>query len=115
MVDIANISHGASLGLLYNIYHIARSIIRLIREDHRFAAHNEEASTSYEPSIRPSTSSTRVRMQPILGQGKGRGGRQGHDQPGQAGVQGGGPSGCCAVGRSIDETSIPPEYSIPPF
>ena len=62
MVDIANIVHGASLGLLYNIHHIARSVLRLIGEDHRFAAHNEESSTSYGPSIIPSMSSTRVRM-----------------------------------------------------
>ena len=65
MVEIATISHGASSGLLYDIHHIARSVFSLIGEDRRIAAQDEEASTSHGPSIRPPTSSTVVRMQPI--------------------------------------------------
>ena len=65
MVDIATISHEASLGLLYDIHHIARSVLRLIGEDHCIAAHDEEAFMLHRPSIRLFTSSTVVRMQPI--------------------------------------------------
>ena len=63
MVDIASISHGASSCLLYNIHHIARSVLQLIEEDHLIAAHDEKESTSHGPSIRPLASSTLVRMQ----------------------------------------------------
>ena len=70
MVEIATtISHGASSSLLYDIHHIARSVLHMIEEDQRIAAQNEEASTSHGPSIRPLASSTIVRMQPIRGQG----------------------------------------------
>ena len=62
MVDIASISHGASSGLLYNIHHIAISVLCLIEEDHRIAAQDEETSTSHGPSIRPPTSSIAFRM-----------------------------------------------------
>ena len=50
MVDIASISRGASSSLLYDIHHIAISVLRLIREDHRIVAHDEEASMSDHPS-----------------------------------------------------------------
>ena len=76
MVDITSISHGASLGLLYDIHHIARLVLRLIGEDHHIATQDEEASTSHGPSIRPLTSSTVVRMHSI--RGRGRGGGRGH-------------------------------------
>ena len=69
MVDITR----ASFGLLYDIHHIARSVLRLIGEDHRITAHDEEASTSHGPSIKPPASSTTVRMQPIQDRGRGRG------------------------------------------
>ena len=108
MVNIASISRGAFLGLLYNIHHIARSILRLIEEDHRIAAHDEKAYTSHGPSIRPPMSSITIKMQPIRGRERGRGGGQGCGQRG-----GGGPGGR-AAGRSIDETSIPPDTFIPP-
>ena len=62
MVDIASISHGGSLALVHDIHHIARSVLRLIGEDHYIVAHDEEASTSHGLSIRPPTSSTTVRM-----------------------------------------------------
>ena len=74
MVEIATIYHGATSSLLYDIHHIARSVLRLIGEDQRIAALDEEASTSHGPSIRPSVSSTAVTMQPIRGRGRGRGG-----------------------------------------
>ena len=62
MVDIASISHGASSGLMYDIHHIARSVLHMIGEDHHIATHDEEASTSHGPFIIPPTSSTTVRM-----------------------------------------------------
>ena len=77
MVEIATISHGASIGLLYNIYHIARSILRLIGEDQRIATQDEEASTSHGLAIRPPMSSTAFKMQSIRGQGRGKGGGRG--------------------------------------
>ena len=63
MVDIATISHGASSSFLYDIHHIARSVLHPIGEDQHIAAQDEEASASHGPSIRPPTSSTIVRMQ----------------------------------------------------
>ena len=77
MVDIASMSHGASLGLLYDIHHIVISVLRLIRENHRISAQDEEASTSHGPSIRPPTSSTTIRMQSIRGRGRRRCGGRG--------------------------------------
>ena len=77
MVDIASISHGASSYLMYDIHHIVRSVLRLIGEDHHIATHDEEASTSHGPSIRPPVSFTTVRMQRIRGRGRGRGGGRG--------------------------------------
>ena len=62
MVDIATISHGASLDLLYDVHHIVRLVLLLIGEDHCIAAKDEEASTSHGPSIKPHASSTAVRM-----------------------------------------------------
>ena len=73
MVDIAGRSCGATLGLVYDIYHIARSLLRLIRNDYRIATHDGEPSTSYGSSIRPSMSFTIVRMQLIRGHAQGRG------------------------------------------
>ena len=108
MVDIATISHGAYLGLLYDIYHIARSILRLIGEGHCFVTHDEEASISHGPSIRPPTSSTVVKMQSIRGRGRGRG--RGGGRPGEVG---GGRLGGYANSHPTDETYIPPKYSTP--
>ena len=62
MVEITTISHGASSGLLCDIHHIARSVLRLIGEDQHIALQYEEASTSHGPSIRPPASSTAVKM-----------------------------------------------------
>ena len=62
MVEITTISHGASSGLLYDIHHIARSVLCLIGEDQRIALQYEEASTSHGPFIRPPASSTAVKM-----------------------------------------------------
>ena len=89
MVDIDNISQGVSSGLLYGIHHIEISILCLIREDHRIFAQDEEVSTSHRPSIRPPTSSTVARMEPIQGRWRGRGGGRGHcDSPTQHPVLG---------------------------
>ena len=65
MVEIATISHGAFLGLLYDIHHIGRSVLRMIGEDQHIATQDEEASTSNGTSIRPHASSIVVRMQRI--------------------------------------------------
>ena len=75
MVEIATISNEASLGLMYDIHHIVISVLCLIGEDQHIAS-QEEASTSHGPSNRPLASSTTVRMQPIRGRGRGRGGRR---------------------------------------
>ena len=72
MVDIASISHEASSSLLYDIHHIAIPILHLFGEDHRIGAHDDEASTSHGPSIRPPASSIGVMMQPIRDRGRGR-------------------------------------------
>ena len=73
MVDIGTISHGASSGLLYDIHHIAISVLRMIGEDHHIAAQDEETSTSHGPFIKPLASSIEVRMWPIRGRGRGGG------------------------------------------
>ena len=85
MVDIATISHGASSGLLYDIHHIARLVLRLIGEDHCITAQEEEASMSHGPSIIPPTSSTTVRIQQIRGRGRGKDGGRGRGRPGRVG------------------------------
>ena len=77
MADIASRSHFATVGALYDIYHIARSMLHQIGEDHRIVGYAQEASTSHGPSIRPPVSSTPARMQPIRGRGRGRGRERG--------------------------------------
>ena len=62
MVGIASRSGGATLGLVYDIHHIATSILWLIGEEHRICTRDEETSTSYGPSIRSPMSSTVIRM-----------------------------------------------------
>ena len=70
MADIASRSCGVTTGLMYDLHHIARSVLHRIREEHRITGHDQEASTSHGPSIRPPVSSTPVRMQPIRGRGR---------------------------------------------
>ena len=65
MVHIASRSSRATSGLVYDIHHIARLVLCLIGDDRHIDAHNEEASTSYEPSIKPPISSIVVRIQSI--------------------------------------------------
>ena len=60
MADIASCSHGATTGLMYDLHHIARSVLHQIGEEHRIADYDKEVSTSYGPSIRPPVSSTPV-------------------------------------------------------
>ena len=84
MVDITSISHGDSSGLLCNIHYIVISVLRLIGEDHRITAQDEETSTSHGPPIKPPVSSTAVKMLSIRGRGRGRG----RGQPSQAGKRG---------------------------
>ena len=83
MANIAIRSRFATAGALCDIYHIARSVLHQIGEDHRIAGYAQEASTSHGPSIRPSVSSTPARMQPIRGRGRGRE-RGGVDRRGRA-------------------------------
>ena len=73
MVDIASRSRGVTLGFVYDIHHIARSVLRLIREEHHIFGHYKEVTKSYVSSIRPPMSSTAIRMQPIQGQERGGG------------------------------------------
>ena len=77
MVDIASCSHGATIGLVYDLHHIARSVLHQIREEHRIAGYDQEASTSHKPFIRPPVSSTPVCMHPIRGRGRERVDRRG--------------------------------------
>ena len=77
MIDIASRSRGATTGLVYDLHHIARSMLHQIREEHRITDYDQEASTSHGPSIRPPMSSTPIRMQPIRGKGRGRVDRRG--------------------------------------
>ena len=69
MVDIASRSRYATTGLVYDLHHIAISVLHQIREEHRIAEYYQEASTSHGPSIRPPVSSIPVHMQPIRGRG----------------------------------------------
>ena len=115
MIDIASISRGATLGLVYDIHYIVRSTVRLIGDDHRIVAHDEEASTSHGPYIRSPTSSTAVRMHRSKVEGEG-------EVVGEVVVERGGgrPRGRaadCSTDETILplETSIPPEYSTLPF
>ena len=73
MVDIASCSRYSTTDLVYDLHHIARSVLHQIGEEHRIVGYDQEASTSHGPSIRPPVSSTLVRMQPIRGRGRGRG------------------------------------------
>ena len=108
MADIASRSHGATIDLVYNLHHSARSVLHKIGEEHRIAGYDQEASTSYRPSIRPPVSSTPVRMQPIRGRGRGRVDRRGR---GRDGGCGGGRDG--EGGRGTPEPTLP--TSIPPI
>ena len=62
MVDIVDRSRFATAGAMCDIYHIARSALHQIGEEHRIAGYAEEASTSHAPPIRPPVSSTPSRM-----------------------------------------------------
>ena len=77
MVNMASCSHGATIGLVYDLHHITRSVLHQIGEEHRIADYDQEASTSHGPSFRPPVLSTPVRMQPIRGRGRGRADRRG--------------------------------------
>ena len=89
MVDIASCSHYATTTLVYDLHHIARSMLHQIGEEHRIASYDQEASTSHGPSIRPTVSSTPVHMQPIRGRGRvdprgrGRDGGRSHGRDGE--------------------------------
>ena len=104
MADIASRSRYATTGLVYNLHHIARSMLHQIREEHHIADYDQEASTSHGPSITPSMSFTLVCMQPIRGRGRGRVDRRGHGRDGEG-------------GRGTPELTLPypsPEIFIPP-
>ena len=77
MVEIANRSAGLTSGALDDIHRIAIDILHAIGEDHRIHYVRQSPTSSY-PSMRPSVSTTTVRMQPIRGRGRdgGRVGRQ---------------------------------------
>ena len=73
MANIASSSCGATTSLVYDLHHIARSVLHHIGEEHCITSYNQEVSTSHGPSIRPSVSSSLVLMQLIQGRGRGRG------------------------------------------
>ena len=53
MADIANHSRRATTGLVYDLHHIARSVLHQIGEEHRITDYDQETSTSHRPSIQP--------------------------------------------------------------
>ena len=65
MADIASHSCYATTGFVYDLHHISRLVLHQIREEHRIAVYDQEASTSHGSSIRPLVSS-------IRGRGRGR-------------------------------------------
>ena len=104
---------------MYNLHHIARSVLHHIEEEHRISDYDQETSTSHGPSIRPPVSSTPVRMQPIRGRGRGRVDRRGCSRDGGRGHGRDGEGG-----RGTPEPTLPtsitpdtylsPEIFIPP-
>ena len=106
MADLASLSGGATTGLVYDLHHNVILVLHHIGEERSIAGHDQEASTSHGPSIRPPMSSTLVRMQPIRGRGRvdrrgrGRDGERGHGRDGER-------------GRGTPETTLP--TSIPPL
>ena len=105
MANIASHLRYATIGLVYDLHHIARSVLHQIGEEHRIAGYDQEAYTSHGPSIRTPVLSTPVRMQPIRGRGRvdqrgrGRDGGRGHGRDGE---------GCCGTPELTLPTSIPP-------
>ena len=89
MVNIASCSRGATIGLVCDLHHIARSVLHQIGEERSIAVHDQKASTSHGPSITSPVSSTQIRKLPIWGKGRvdrrgpGRDGGRGHDQDGE--------------------------------
>ena len=103
---------------MYDLHHIARSVLHPIREEHHIAGHDQEVSTSRGPSIRPSVSSTSIRMQPIRGRGRGRVDRRGCNHDGgrgrnQDGWRGYGRDG--EGGRGTPKPTLPPLSPTPIF
>ena len=105
MANIASRTRYATIGLVYDLHHIARSVLHQIGEEHRITGYDQEASTSHGPSIRTLVLSTPVRTQPIRGRGRvdqrgrGRDGGRGHGRDGE---------GCCGTPELTLPTSIPP-------
>ena len=71
MADIASHSRGATIGLLYDLHHIPRSVLHQIGEERSIVGYDREASTSHGPSFKPPVSSTPVRNNPLEVKGKG--------------------------------------------
>ena len=105
MADIASRSRYATTGLVYDLHHIAKSVLHQIGEEHRIAGYDQETSTSHGPSIRPPVSSTSIRMQPIRGRGRVDQRGRGRDSGQGLGRDGGGD-------RGIPEPTLP--HLIPP-
>ena len=109
MVDITSCSVYATTGLVYDLHHIVISVLHRIGEEHRIVSYNQEASTSHGPSIRPSVSSTPIRMQPTRGRGRGRVDRR---RRGRYGGRGHGRDGedSCGTSKPTLPTLISPPY-----
>ena len=93
---------------MYDLHHIARSVLHQIEEEMSIVGHDQEASTSRGPTIRPPVSSTLVRMQPIRGRGRERVDRRGRGRDGgrSRGRDGEG-------GRGTLEPTLPPYHPLP--
>ena len=121
MVGITSRSRYAATGLVYDLHHIARSMLYQNKEEHCIVGYDQEASTSHGPSIKPPVSSTPVRMQLIQGRGirGGRVDRRGHGRDGERG-HGRDSEGGHGTPKPTLPTSIPPhtysslEIFIPP-
>ena len=107
MVDIASRLRGATTELECDLHHIARSVLHQIGKEHCIAVHNQEASTSHGPFIRPPMSSTSIRMQPIRGRGRGRVDRRGRGRDYGRGLGQDGEGGHGTLEPTLP-TSIPP-------
>ena len=119
MTDIANRSRYATTALVYDLHHIARSLLHQIREEHCIAGYDQEVSTSHGPSMKPQVSSTLVRMQHSQGKGRGRVDQRGLGRDGGRGHGRDGEGGRGTLEPTFP-TSIPPhtypspEIFIPP-
>ena len=107
MANIASRSRYATIGLVYDLHHIARLVLHQIGEEHRIIDYDQKTFTSHGPSIRPPVSSTPLRVQPIRGKGRERVDRQRRGRDGGQGLGRDGEGGHGTPEPTLT-TSIPP-------